>query len=109
MSVKLKRLKWAYLKGDQIEEAQKVFLEVLGRKNPDLEDWRDFVDEGEVEEIQIHIDSYGEVVIDLLQRLKEKGLLLRLERGGLIFESFHPEVEEKVERWARENGLMVIP
>ncbi len=105
------RLKWAYLsKGglQNIEEAQKVFLEVLGTKNPDLEDWRDFVDEGE--EVQIHLDPYlvyGEkVVIDLLQRLKEKGLLLRLERGGLIFESSHPEVEEEVVRWARENGLM---
>lgn len=107
----MKRLKWAYLGGLQnIEEAQEVFLEVLGRKNPDLEDWRDFVDEGEVGEIQIHLDSYlvyGEkVVIDLLQRLKEKGLLLRLERGGLIFESSHPEVEREVVRWARENGLM---
>lgn len=105
----MKRLKWAYLKGGQnIEEAQKVFLEVLGT-NPDLEDWQDF---GGVEEVQIHLDSYlvyGEkVVIDLLQRLKEKGLLLRLERGGLIFESSHPEVEEEVVRWARENGLMVI-
>ena len=103
------RLKWAYLKGglQNIEEAQRIFLEVLGRKNPDLEDWKD---EGEVEEVQIHVDSYlylGEkVVIDLLQRLKEKGLLLRLELGGLIFKSSHPEVEEKVMRWARENGLM---
>lgn len=105
-------MKWAYLKGGllNIEEAQKVFLEVLGT-NPDLEDWKDF--ESGVEEVQIHLDSYlvyGEkVVIDLLQRLKEKGLLLRLERGGLIFESSHPEVEREVVRWARENGLMVIP
>lgn len=105
--MKLKRLKWAYL-GNQIEKAQRVFLEVLGSKNPDLEDWRDL--QMDLEEIQIHLDSYfvyGEkVVIDLLQRLKEEGLLLRLERGGLIFESSHPEVERKVEEWARENGLI---
>lgn len=107
------RLKWAYLRV-AIEEAQRVFLEVLGTANPDLEDWRDFfVDGGEVGEIQIHIDPYfvygPEKVINLLQRLKEEGLLLRLEWGGLIFESSHPEVEEEVVRWARENGLMVIP
>lgn len=111
------RLKWMYLRGGLLNvlEAQKVFLEVLGTKNPDLEDWQDFEgsqDFEEAGEVQIHLDPYfvhgPEKVIELLRELKEKGLLLRLERGGLIFNPFRPEVEQEVVKWARENGLTVI-